>query len=72
MKPTEIKGLECEDKHAALEGAYEVEGDVLGRSIVLVDDLIRSGSTLGFIAALLREQGASRVLGLAATKTVRD
>ncbi|MGH7542488.1 MAG: ComF family protein [Gemmatimonadota bacterium] len=72
LKPTEIKGLQYEDKLAALDGAYRVEDSMSSQSIILVDDLIRSGSTLGFIAGLLREKGASRVLGLAATKTVRD
>jgi predicted amidophosphoribosyltransferase len=72
LKPTDIKNLPNEEKLATLKGAYRVTGQVAEKTIVLVDDLIRSGSTLGYISDLLRERGAKRVPGLAATKTLRD
>lgn len=72
LKPTEIKNLPYEEKLAALKGAYKIAETLSERTIVIVDDLIRSGSTLGFISDLLREKGAKRVIGLAATKTLRD
>ena len=71
-KPTpELKNLSDPDKLAALEGAYEVTADLSGKTVVLVDDLLYSGSTLGYLGELLRAAGAGRVVGVAATKTMR-
>ncbi|MEG6507862.1 hypoxanthine phosphoribosyltransferase [Methyloligella sp. 2.7D] len=40
----------------------DVETDVSGRDVVLVDDILDSGRTLDFAKALLEGRGASRVL----------
>jgi predicted amidophosphoribosyltransferase len=40
-----------------------------GRSILLVDDLFRSGATLDVATTLLRQQGAAKVAVLTMTKT---
>ncbi len=42
-----------------------VAGDVAGRTVILVDDLIASGGTLVRAAKALRARGASRVLAVA-------
>lgn len=69
-RPTpEIKNLSDESKLEVLQGAYRVQGELRNESIVIVDDLVDSGTTLSIIAEQLREHGAGKVIGLAATKT---
>lgn len=71
-RPTqEIKNLTDADKLAALEGAYEVTADLQGANVVIVDDLVFSGSTLNYVGQLLRERGAGSTIGVVATKTRR-
>lgn len=73
MRPTTpLKDLPNEDKPPVLEGAYEVGEATDGETIVVVDDLLQSGTTLGHIANLLRQAGAAVVIGVAATKTLRS
>lgn len=45
---------------------------IVGKNIILVDDIYQSGFTLNEISRILFEAGASSVLGLVATKTGRD
>jgi predicted amidophosphoribosyltransferase len=72
-RPTNVKDLAgAEERVAALQGAYHVTRRLEGRRVVLVDDLLQSGSTLNHVAGLLRQAGASEVIGFAATKTLRD
>ena len=71
-RPTNIKNMPNEQKLAALEGAYGVTDRFTSSSVLLIDDLFYSGSTLGHLAALLRAAGAGTVIGLVATKTLRS
>ena len=71
-RPTDVKNLANEDKLDALDGAYSVSGRIDGLRVLLVDDLCRSGSTLGYAGALMRASGASEVVGIVATKTLRS
>ena len=68
----QVKDLPNDEKAGALVGAFSVTRSLTGASIVVVDDVVRSGTTLGHIAAVLREAGAADVIGLVATKTMRD
>ena len=43
----------------------EMVGDVSGRAVVIIDDMISTAATLGLAATLLRERGASRVFAAA-------
>jgi len=53
-----------------LEGAFEVEADSVRRqSILLLDDLHRSGATLRAVAQALRGGEPARIVALALTKT---
>lgn len=61
----------CE-KLKTLRGAIEITGDVEGKSVILIDDLYQSGSTMWTVAKLLKKKGAKRVLGLACVKSWRD
>ncbi|OFW75508.1 MAG: hypothetical protein A2Y55_11950 [Actinobacteria bacterium RBG_16_68_12] len=71
-RPTNVKDLPNEEKLAALADAYVVTGRLDGRSIVLVDDLLHSGSTLNHLGGLLRAAGTSDIIGFVATKTLRS
>ncbi|MDD5677073.1 MAG: phosphoribosyltransferase family protein [Kiritimatiellae bacterium] len=46
-------------------------GRVYGKNIILVDDVITSGATMAECARILRESGASAVMGVALARTVR-
>lgn len=50
---------------------YEVAGLVAGRPVVLVDDVVLTGTTLRFIAAKLRAAGADQVTATAVARTCR-
>jgi adenine/guanine phosphoribosyltransferase-like PRPP-binding protein len=55
-----------------LRGALTVNARaVAGKSVLLVDDLIRSGATLGAVATALTEAGADIIFAFALTKTRR-
>jgi hypoxanthine phosphoribosyltransferase len=40
---------------------HDIESDVAGRDVVLVDDILESGRTLAFARDLMKERGARRV-----------
>lgn len=54
-----------------LKGAFEVNGDVSGKKILLVDDICTTGSTFSEIAILLRKYGAEKVFCASAMKVVK-
>ena len=66
-----LKDLSNPEKLAELEGAYAVTKDLSGKAVVLVDDLLFSGSTISYVGQLVRDHGARYVIGIAATKTRR-
>ena len=69
----ELKNLrEFHERQAVLKDALVVNGRLIaGKRILLLDDLIRSGATLGAVAAALTEAGAAIIFAFALTKTRR-
>jgi hypothetical protein len=67
----QLKNLPNREKLEALQGAYSVTESLTDLNLLLVDDLVRSGSTLGHLGQLLKEAGTATVIGVAATKTMR-
>lgn len=67
------KELDAAGRQASAEASYELEGRLAsrlsGRFVVLVDDLVTTGATLGRLAALSREAGATGVLFATVAKT---
>ena len=63
-------GLVREGCHVAGLG-YEVCEPVAGCHVVLVDDVILTGVTLGMVAACLQEAGAASVTAAVAARTRR-
>jgi predicted amidophosphoribosyltransferase len=54
------------------EGCIELVGDVVGKTVFLVDDLYQSGTTLWSCAKNLKQIGAAAVIGLVCVKALRD
>ncbi|WP_321786682.1 phosphoribosyltransferase family protein [Burkholderia pyrrocinia] len=52
--------------------AFAVAGDVAGRHVALIDDVMTSGATLAAAAHALKAAGAARVTNLVALRTARD
>ena len=72
IKPSQpMKNIPRVDRRAILDEAIQRgDGDVKGKRILLVDDLIESGSTLSRVTeVLLKEGGASAVYVLVMTRT---
>lgn len=69
-----IKNTSKENKLAILRQAARIKDDteVQGRTIILIDDLYQSGTTMNYYAKLLLDVGAVSVLGLACEKTCRN
>lgn len=69
----ELKNLrEYHERQAVLQDALVVNGRaVAGKRVLLLDDLIRSGATLGAVATALTEAGAAIIFAFALTRTRR-
>lgn len=69
----ELKNLhDFEERRKVLENAISVDPrQVVGKRILLVDDLVRSGATIAAVAEQLTAAGARTVYVLAATQTRR-
>jgi predicted amidophosphoribosyltransferase len=71
-KAKELKGVyDPEERKNLLDGSFQIVGSGLeDRSVLLLDDLYRSGATLNEAASLVRDPGgATEVYALAPTRT---
>jgi ComF family protein len=64
-------GLTRNERKRNLSGAFEVLGNVSG-SVILVDDVYTTGSTMNEIAKTLKRAGAERVEVLTAARVAND
>lgn len=72
-----FKNLPLDEKIPAWDGLIEndmieITGDIDGLSVILIDDLYQSGSTMWSIAKFLKKEGANMVVGIACEKTRGD
>ena len=58
-------GLPAADRRRNLEGAFEVSGRIEARHVLLVDDVVTTGTTCRQIALLLKQHGVREVSVLA-------
>lgn len=65
-------GLRWKDRAQNMRHAFECRLDLAGRSVLVVDDVMTTGATLGELAATLRAAGAARVENLVLARAVRD
>ena len=56
----------------AAAAGYRASAAVAGRHVVVVDDVILTGATVGAVAACLRDAGAASVAAAVAARTRRD
>lgn len=77
VEKEKLKNLLVADKYEAWEKMYnsnkvQVSDKVDNRNIIIIDDLYQSGTTMWSYAKFLKDNGASRVLGIACEKNFRD
>jgi len=58
------------DRHGNVRGAFRGTRDLAGLHVVVVDDVMTTGSTLDEVARVLKARGASRVTNLVAARTL--
>ena len=63
--------LSREERAENVRGAYSCGMDLSGRSLLLVDDIVTTGSTLRECAAALYDSGAQSVCGICAAEAQR-
>ena len=68
-----LKGMNHTQRRKAVAGAFKVArpNEIRGRTVVLIDDVLTSGSTAEACARVLRRAGASRVELLCWARVVR-
>ena len=72
IHPTrEIKHLSPSERSQCVDGAYAVTRPCNGEAIIVVDDIVQTGTTLQAVGNELRRAGADRLIGLAATWAAR-
>jgi ComF family protein len=63
------QALALDARRRNVRGVFEMAGDVRGRDVLVVDDVMTSGSTMGEIARLLVSAGAAQVHALVVART---
>ncbi len=53
------------DRASNLEGAFALRTSIDGRAVILIDDVVTTGSTLAAAAQPLRDAGATQIIGIA-------
>lgn len=66
-----LKGLNHAQRRIAVSGAFKAMSDFQGKTAILVDDVLTSGSTAEACARVLRRAGASRVELICWARVVR-
>ncbi len=70
------KGLSRKERHANVRGAFAVDekqaAGLIGKNILLVDDVFTSGATLNGCARILKKAGAAQVYVLTIARVTRD
>ena len=63
--PPQVSIENHEERRVNVEGAFACRADLTGESILLIDDVVTTGSTMSACAAALKAAGAGTVWGLA-------
>jgi predicted amidophosphoribosyltransferase len=71
-RPTQpLKGLNHNQRRTAVAGAFKAAGPMNGRTVILIDDVLTSGSTAEACARALRKAGAGRIELICWARVVR-
>lgn len=63
--PPQVAMSGREERRQNIEGAFECTGDATGLRVLLIDDVVTTGSTMSACASALKDAGAKSVFGLA-------
>ncbi len=66
--PSQLETESREDRWTNVQGGFKSESRVEGSNVLLVDDLVTTGSTASACAAALKMAGARRVIGLSVAR----
>ncbi len=66
--PSQLETESREDRWTNVQGSFRSESQVSGANVLLVDDLVTTGSTASACAAALKRAGARRVIGLSVAR----
>ena len=69
--PSQLETDSREDRWNNVQGSFKSESRVEGANVLLVDDLVTTGSTASACAAALKMAGARRVIGLSVARAPR-
>ncbi|MGZ8255754.1 MAG: ComF family protein [Burkholderiaceae bacterium] len=61
--------LSLDERRRNIRGAFAASGDIDGRELLVVDDVMTSGSTMDEIARVLAAAGAARIRALVVART---
>ena len=64
----QVEFSDVQKRRQNIRGAFSVVGNVMGKSILMVDDVMTSGATLNELAESLKCAGATRVYALVAAR----
>ena len=64
--------LPWDERHRTIKGAFSVTGDVKGRHLALVDDVMTTGASLNELAKVLKQAGARQVDCWVLARAVKD
>lgn len=67
----EAKNLSPSQRDEHLVNEFSVPNDVAGKTVLIVDDVFRSGTSMASVATTARSAGASTVFGLCGVRTMR-
>lgn len=59
-------------KHDNIQGAFNIDMDLNGKNVIIIDDICGSGATLREISKLLTAKGAESVCPIVIAKTIGD
>ena len=62
--------LDRKERMKNLKGAFEVSADVMGKTVIIVDDVFTTGATVNEMAKILIKAGAVEVRGITAARSV--
>jgi ComF family protein len=63
--------LPWKERQRNVRGAFACTADLSGKAVLVVDDVITTGATLGEFARVLKDHGAARVIACVAARAVK-